>query len=140
MSALEPDTLPVETIKDGDLTLAVFIRASTQRDRTEFVTAPDQSMQVGFVVYGADGEIPRHFHRPVERALTGTAEVLVVQKGAAEVSIYSRAKERVATRRVSQGDTMVLVAGGHGFRMSEDTVFLEIKQGPYVGADEKVFF
>ena len=135
-----PDILPVETIKDGDQTLAVFIRASTQRDRTEFVTAPDQSMQVGFVAYGKGGEIARHFHKPVERALTGTAEVLVVQKGAAEIDVYNDAKELVATRRVSQGDTIVLAAGGHGLRMTEDTVFLEVKQGPYVGVDEKVFF
>jgi len=32
-----------------------------------------------------------------------------------------------------------LVGGGHGFRMQEDTVLLEIKQGPYLGLGEKEF-
>ena len=38
------------------------------------------------------------------------------------------------------GDVMVMVSGGHGFRMIENTVFLEIKQGPYIGIDEKKRF
>lgn len=140
MSASVSDRLPVETIKDGDQTLAVFIRASEHRDRTEFVTAPDQNMQVGFVVYRKGGEIARHFHKAVKRTLTGTAEVLFVQKGAAEIDVYNDAKELVATRTVSKGDTIVLAAGGHAFRMTQDTVFLEVKQGPYAGVDEKECF
>ena len=35
---------------------------------------------------------------------------------------------------------MLMVGGGHGFRMLEDTVFLEVKQGPYTGLDEKERF
>jgi hypothetical protein len=33
-----------------------------------------------------------------------------------------------------------MIGGGHGFRMLEDTVLLEIKQGPYSGIQEKVRF
>ena len=35
---------------------------------------------------------------------------------------------------------MLMVGGGHGFRIVEDTVFLEIKQGPYQGQEEKERF
>jgi hypothetical protein len=38
------------------------------------------------------------------------------------------------------GDVVVLLDGGHGFRMLEDTVLLEIKQGPYSGLGEKEQF
>jgi hypothetical protein len=38
------------------------------------------------------------------------------------------------------GDIILLVAGGHGFRCLEDTVLLEIKQGPYTGLVEKEAF
>jgi hypothetical protein len=41
---------------------------------------------------------------------------------------------------LAEGDVMVLVAGGHEFRMREDTVLLEIKQGPYPGVAEKERF
>jgi hypothetical protein len=32
------------------------------------------------------------------------------------------------------------MTGGHGFRMLEDTVLLEVKQGPYGGQAEKSRF
>ncbi len=41
---------------------------------------------------------------------------------------------------MSTGDILVLVSGGHGFRMLEDTVLMEVKQGPYTGLKEKERF
>jgi hypothetical protein len=38
------------------------------------------------------------------------------------------------------GDIAIAVGGGHGFRMLEDTVLLEVKQGPYPGQTEKERF
>jgi hypothetical protein len=66
--------------------------------------------------------------------------VLLVKKGRCEVDIYNDQKEIVATREMREGDILLLVKGGHGFRMLEETVFVEIKQGPYTGLDEKERF
>jgi hypothetical protein len=33
-----------------------------------------------------------------------------------------------------------MVGGGHGFRMLEDTLLLEVKQGPYLECEEKERF
>jgi hypothetical protein len=33
-----------------------------------------------------------------------------------------------------------MVAGGHGYRMLEETVLLEVKQGPYTGVEERELF
>ena len=46
----------------------------------------------------------------------------------------------IATRELATGDVMLMVGGGHGFRMLEDTVLLEVKQGPYTGVAEKERF
>ena len=70
----------------------------------------------------------------------GTSEVLIVRRGRCEIDIYNNERELVATRELWQGDIMLMVDGGHGFRMIEDTVFLEVKQGPYTGIDEKERF
>ena len=56
------------------------------------------------------------------------------------MDVYNDQRELVATRELRQGDLMLMVGGGHGFRMQEDTVFLEVKQGPYTGLDEKERF
>ena len=130
----------VERICHAGEPLAYIIRTNPLPDQTTFFTPPQFKQQVGFVVYPQGGEIARHVHRPIERHLVGTSEVLVVWSGHCEADIYSDERELVATRELRPGDIMVMVGGGHGFRMLEDTVFLEVKQGPYTGLDEKEQF
>ena len=93
-----------------------------------------------FIVYPAGSEVARHVHQPIERRLVGTSEVILVKKGGCRIDIFNDDRELVATRELFPGDLMLMVGGGHGFRMSEDTVLLEVKQGPYTGIDEKQRF
>jgi len=130
----------IEHIAWNGKPLAYIIRAEMNPQKTTFLTPPEFKQQVGFVVYPAGGEIQRHVHRPLERHLVGTSEVLIVRRGRCEIDIYNDERELVATRELGQGDIMLMVGGGHGFRMLEDTVFLEVKQGPYTGLDEKERF
>jgi len=130
----------VERIERNGKPLAYIIRAQLLPEKTTFLTPNDFKQQVGFVVYPKDGVITRHVHRPLERHLVGTSEVLVVRKGRAEIDIYDDDRTLVATRELGDGDIMLMIGGGHGFRMLEDTVFLEVKQGPYTGVDEKERF
>jgi mannose-6-phosphate isomerase-like protein (cupin superfamily) len=130
----------VEEIASMDRPLAYIIRRELTPRATSFLTPPDFTQQVGFVIYPAGGEVKPHLHRSLERHIKGTSEVLLVKKGRCEVDIYNDAKQTVATRELREGDILLLVEGGHGFRMLEDTVFVEIKQGPYTGLDEKERF
>jgi hypothetical protein len=130
----------IEKIIWQDIPLAYIIRSEMNPTETTFLTPPEFKQQVGYVVYPAGGKIQRHVHRPLERHLVGTSEVLIVRRGRCEIDIYNNERELVATRQLRQGDIMLMVDGGHGFRMLEDTVFLEVKQGPYTGVDEKERF
>jgi hypothetical protein len=120
--------------------LSYIIRRELTPSATIFLTPPEFTHQLGFVVYPAGGEVKPHLHRSLERKIKGTSEVLLVKKGRCEVDIYDNSKELVATRELREGDILLLVDGGHGFRTLEDTVFVEIKQGPYTGLDEKERF
>jgi uncharacterized protein YjlB len=130
----------LETISLGDVVLAYVSRHRRLPDRTTFVTPDDCNLQVGQVVYGGGTQIARHMHLPVERHLMGTTEVLIVQRGRCEVDIYGPDRQLVTTRELNVGDMLIAVAGGHGFRVLEDTVLLEVKQGPYPGGAEKERF
>jgi hypothetical protein len=130
----------VELISSGGRPLAYVIRSGYRPSETTFPTPPELNLQVGFVVYPAGGEVPRHSHRPLERSLVGTAEVIVVREGRCALDVYADDHELVATRDLASGDVMVMVGGGHGFRMLEPTVLLEVKQGPYSGPEEKERF
>jgi uncharacterized protein YjlB len=128
----------VEQIADrhGGL-IALVLRRTADADETTFVTPPEAGLQVGLVVYAAEGEVPRHTHFPIERHHLGTPEVLLVRKGRCVADLYDDDHNPVTSLEIREGDVIVLLAGGHGFRMLEDTVLLEVKQGPYPGRDEK---
>lgn len=120
--------------------LAVIVRAGVSPAQTDFVTAPRESFQVGFIVYEANGVVQRHVHRPIARQLVGTSEVLVVREGSCVVELFDDERRPVTSKELRLGDVILLLAGGHGFQMLEDTVLLEVKQGPYTGLDEKERF
>lgn len=124
---------------DGPL-LALIVSGGDDPRETTFPTPPELGLQLGFVVYPARGEIARHDHRPLERTVVGTPEVLVVRSGRCEIDLYDHERRHVATRELRGGDVILIAGGGHGFRMLEDTVLLEVKQGPYVGLEEKERF
>jgi quercetin dioxygenase-like cupin family protein len=128
----------VERITDeqGGL-IALVLRGTADAEETTFVTPPEAGLQVGLVVYPAGGEVPRHTHRPIERHHIGTPEVLVVRKGRCIADLYDDDRNPLTSVEIAGGDVIVLLSGGHGFRMIEDTVLLEVKQGPYPGRDEK---
>jgi quercetin dioxygenase-like cupin family protein len=130
----------VEHIDWNGKPLTYIIRREMDPSRTTFLTPPEFKQQVGYVVYPAGGEVPRHLHCDLERHLVGTSEVLIVLRGRCEMDVYNDQRELVATRELREGDLMLMVGGGHGFRMQDDTVFLEVKQGPYTGLEEKERF
>jgi hypothetical protein len=127
----------VETVSHDGVVLCILVRANPVPDKSEFYTPNDYNLQVGNIVYPAGSAIPRHSHRPVTRTVSGTSEVLIMQRGRMLIDLYDDSKNLVATREMSVGDVVALVSGGHGFRLIEDTVLLEVKQGPYSGVQEK---
>ena len=134
-------TTPIEQITDAaGKVLAVITRADYDPDKTSFVTPEGFTQQLGFIVYHAGQQVVPHLHLPVERHLIGTSEVIFVRTGRTVLSIYDDDKLCVYKSSMTQGDVVVLVAGGHGFEMLEDTVLMEIKQGPYTPLPEKERF
>lgn len=130
----------IEAIADGGTTLAYLIRRDATSHTTEFFTPDDSAFQAGFVVYPAGGHVEPHVHLPVVRRVVGTSELLLVRSGRCIVDLYSEDRRLVASRDLEAGDAVLSVGGGHGFRMTEDTVLFEVKQGPYGGLAEKERF
>ena len=130
----------LERIYSEGVLLAYIIRVTMKPEKTTFLTPSDINLQLGFVVYPAGGSVTPHVHLPVERTIVGTCEVLLVKKGRCEIDIYNDERKLVLTRELAEGDLVLTVGGGHGFRMLEDTVLLEVKQGPYLETGDKVRF
>ena len=130
----------VEKIVSDDQVLCYIIRANISPEKTTFITPSDNKQQVGFIVYPKGGVIKRHTHRQLERHIIGMAEVLVVRSGHIQIEVYNDEREMVAVRDLYPNDVVLMVGGGHGFRIIEDSILLEIKQGPYLGVEDKELF
>lgn len=130
----------IEWIQDGKHILSVIIRGKVAPENTTFITPDEFVQQAGFVVYGKGGKIASHTHKPIKREITGTPETLFVRKGKMIARFYSESHELKGETVVEAGDLLMLVHGGHGFTMLEDTILFEIKQGPYTGLVEKERF
>jgi hypothetical protein len=145
MSALQsasraPYPAGTETISHRGRIMCMIVRTEPVPEHTTFYTPNQFNLQVGKIVYPARSEIRRHTHRPMIRCVAGTTEVLVVQKGRMIVDIYTEDQVFLCSREMVSGDVLLLLGGGHGFHLLEDTVLLEVKQGPYVGPQEKELF
>jgi hypothetical protein len=132
-----PDAIETEVFGPPESPICYIYRFSRAPTRTVFATPQGAQLQAGFIVHAAGHEITRHIHRPIERVVHQTAEVLLVLTGSCEADIFNSDRALLATRILNQGDVMVTVAGGHGFRMRENAVLFEIRQGPYFGPSEK---
>jgi hypothetical protein len=140
MDSEQPTSSPIEHIMWHDQHIATIIRRDYLPDKTTFVTPDGYHQQAGCVVYPKGGEVRRHVHLPIQRHLVGTSEALAVRKGRVEAELYALDRTPLGTWTLEQGDVILLVAGGHGFRCLEDSVLFEIKQGPYTGLVEKETF
>ncbi|HEX7490072.1 MAG TPA: hypothetical protein VF337_00020 [Candidatus Limnocylindrales bacterium] len=130
----------IEAINHNQVTLAYVVRADTTAATTTFFTGDDATFQGGFVVYPAGGSVMPHVHLPVVRTVVGTSELLMVRSGRCIVDLYDDDRALVTSRELGPGDFVLALNGGHGFRMLEHTVLLEVKQGPYSGQAEKERF
>lgn len=130
----------IERIIEDDVLLSCIIRSTYSPTRTMFVTEDHLLQQVGFIVYDEGETIAKHFHPKTRREIIGSSEVLILLKGSAILHIFDSQHDLVVSRRINRGDIVLLINGGHSFDLLADAVFLEIKQGPYLGKDDKILF
>jgi hypothetical protein len=122
------------------VTLAGVIRAGYRPGGPSFVTPDDFGLQVAVMERPKGYSIPSHEHLPVPRATVGTQEVLLIRQGTLRADLFDLDRHYVASVELQAGDAIILNTGGHGFFASEDCLFIEVKQGPYVeGKDKEIF-
>ncbi len=125
-------------IKDGDLVLARHIPASDAwGDGLNFFSTNGDYIQAGTWGYDQGKTLLPHTHNAVPREIQWTQEVLYVRAGRVRADVYNLQDQKVAELEACIGDILILLRGGHGYTILEDaTQVLEIKNGPYVGAEQ----
>ena len=117
--------------------LATIVRARFSKPGATFVTSPELSQQIGCLLHPAGKMIEPHTHKMVPREVHLTQEVLIIRRGRLRVDFYGEDHRYLFSSTLEQGDTILLIRGGHGFETLEETDILEVKQGPYAGDADK---
>lgn len=121
-----------ENIICDDGVVATIIYAEPIGPGVHFYSEDDNSLQVGKQLRIKGEKIKPHRHLPVKIQHEETLqEVLYIEKGKIKVAFYDDQGEEFDVRILNQGDMILLMKGGHGFEALEETVMIEIKQGPY---------
>jgi len=130
----------IEQIAVAGEILAIIVRGNFSDLGVHFLTPNGFSQQLGYIQHPAGKLIQPHIHKPVERAVNFTQEVLFVRRGKIRIDFYSNHQEYIESRILEAGDIVLLASAGHGFEVLEEVELFEVKQGPYVESEDKVRF
>lgn len=125
----------IETIKEDGKVFAIIIRGGKVA-KSQFFSPEDFPLQIGAISKTRGEKIRAHLHNEPIRTVRATQEFLYIEKGKVKVSIYNNQGKTIAKRILKQGDKILSASGGHGFEILKDTVFFEVKQGPYPGYEK----
>lgn len=130
----------IKNIVYNKIQLAIIIKSSYQKEGVDFFTPNDYSQQLAYMSHKKGKKIDAHVHNIVTREVHLTQEVLVIRKGKIRVDFYTQERVYFESEILEQGDVILLANGGHGFEVIEDVEIIEIKQGPYLGDEDKTRF
>jgi hypothetical protein len=130
----------LEHIWNNDKLVAIIVRAGYSQDGIAFFTPDDFSQQLAYMNRPAGYKIAPHIHNNVQREVFYTQEVLFIKKGKVKIDFFDDSRKYFDARILTTGDVILLASGGHGFEMLEPTEMIEVKQGPFVGEQDKTRF
>jgi mannose-6-phosphate isomerase-like protein (cupin superfamily) len=130
----------IENIIYHNHLLALIVSQKFDKPGIHFFTPNQLSQQLAFMRYPIGKVIQPHVHNPISREVQYTQEVLFIRKGKLRVDFYNNEQEYLESRILEPGDVILLVTGGHGFEVIEEVEMFEVKQGPYVGDQDKTRF
>ncbi len=125
-----------EVVYDGKL-VAKYIPGESWGKDLSFYSADQDFIQVGTWRYDSGKYLQPHVHKVCERQIQYTQEVIFVKNGSIEAELYTDEGTIIEKIPMKAGDCLILLAGGHGYKITEDdTQVLEIKNGPYHGPEK----
>jgi hypothetical protein len=130
----------IEEVMKKNRLLAMIIRRDYVCEGIDFITPNEYSQQVAYMHHPAGKVIDAHIHNLVHRNVVMTQEVLIIKKGVLRVDFYDEYEDYLESRNLYKGDIILLVSGGHGFKVLEEVEMIEVKQGPYAGSNDKKRF
>ena len=130
----------IEKITYDNQIISIIIRSNYYKDGIEFFTPNTFSQQLGYMSRNKGYIIEPHIHNIKLREVNLTQEVLYVKSGKIRIDYFNNNLNYIESKILLSGDVILLASGGHGFEFIEKSEIIEVKQGPYIGDEDKLKF
>ena len=131
----------IEKIIHKNKLLALIVRGTYRKKKgITFFTPNESTQQFGYMKHKKKYVIKPHLHKKRLTKIFQTTEVILLLKGILRVDFYNNFKKYLFSKILKSKDIIMLVSGGHGFKILKDVEMLEIKQGPYNLIKDKIKF
>jgi len=122
----------IEKVLHKKKLFALIVRARFRKKKgINFFTESNSTQQFGYMKHKKDYLIKPHLHKKRETKILTTSEVIILFKGILRVDFYNNKQKYLFSKKIFANDIIMLVNGGHGFKILKDIELLEVKQGPY---------
>ena len=131
----------IEKIKYKNKLFALIVSGNYRNKKGITFFTPDQAtQQFGYMNHKKGYIIKPHKHKNRLTKILCTTEVILLLKGVLRVDFYSLQKNIYLAKFSKKKSIILLVHGGHGFKVIKDVEMIEVKQGPYNPTKDKVKF
>ena len=121
--------------------LALIVRGKYRNKKgITFFTSNKLTQQFGYIKHKSKHIIKPHVHKKRLTKIYYTTEVILILKGILRVDFYTHSQKYLFSKILKSRDIIMLISGGHGFKVLKDVEMLEIKQGPYSLIKDKIKF
>ena len=131
----------IEKVKYKKKLYALIVRGKYRNKRgINFFTPKEATQQFGYMKHKKNHVIKPHNHNKRSTEILKTTEVILVLKGVLRVDFYDNRKKYLFSKIIKEKDIIMLIHGGHGFKVLKNVEMIEVKQGPYSLASDKIKF
>ena len=131
----------IEKVLHKNKLFALIVRRQfRKKSGINFFTPTDATQQFGFMKHKKNHFIKPHKHNKRLTRILRTTEVILLLKGTLRVDFYNNNNKYLLSKIINERDIIMLVHGGHGFKILKNVEMIEVKQGPYYLASDKVKF
>ena len=131
----------IEKIYHNKKLYALIVRDKFRKKKgINFFTENSNNQQFGYMNHGKGYIIKPHRHLKRNTKIFYTTEVIILFKGALRVDFYNEKEKYLFSKIIKAKDIIMLVHGGHGFKVLKKTEMIEVKQGPFSLRKDKIKF
>ena len=131
----------IEKVNYKNDMLALIVRGKYRSKKgITFFTPKESIQQFGYMRQKKSHIIKPHLHKKRKTRIMYTSEVILLLKGILRVDFYNNKKKYLISKILKPKDIIMLVKGGHGFKVLKEVQMIEIKQGPYSLSKDKIKF